>query len=179
VPLILLCLPVLVAALMPLILVQRYRMGSARRVARPWVASLSLAAMLFSAAFFLVTAALSTFWVPEALTFAAAGLAVGLAAGTIGLWLTRWEATPRSFHYTPNRWLVLAITLLVSARVMYGLWRSWTVVQAGISGTSAAAAFGVAETGGTAAIVIGYYLAYSAGLRRRIRQWERRPLRTL
>lgn len=177
--LLLLLLPVIVVALMPLILIQRYRMGTARRVARPWVASLSLGAMLFSAAFFLVTAALSTFWVPDALTFAAAGLVVGLALGIIGVGLTRWEATPRSLHYTPNRWLVLVITLLVSARVIYGLWRSWSVFHAGINGTSAVAAFGVAEALGAAAIVIGYYLAYSAGLRRRIRRWERRPLRAV
>jgi hypothetical protein len=135
--------------------------------------------MLFSAAFFLLTAALSTFWVPDALTFAAAGLAAGSGLGAIGVWLTRWEATPRSLHYTPNRWLVLVITLLVSARVIYGLWRSWTVFRAGIAGTSAIAAFDVAETIGAAAVVIGYYLAYSAGVRRRIRQWERRPLRAV
>ena len=177
--LLLLLLPVIVIALMPVILVQRYRAGTARRVARRWAASLTLGAMIFSAAFFLFTAALSTVWVEGAFGFSAAGLAAGLGLGVIGVWLTRWEATPRTLHYTPNRWLVLLITLLVSARVVYGLWRSWGVVRAGVGGPSAVAAFGVAETLGAAAIVIGYYLAYSAGLRWRIRAWERRALRGL
>lgn len=175
----LLLLPVVVVALMPLILIQRYRVGTARRLARPWVASLSLGAMTVSAAFFLVTAALSTVWVPGAFRSSATGLMAGLGLGAIGLWLTRWEATPRTLHYTPNRWLVLLVTLLVTARVAYGLWRSWSVVRAGVGGTSALSAFGVAETLGVAAVVIGYYLAYSAGLRWRIRAWEGRALRGL
>lgn len=175
--LLLLLLPVIVIALMPLILLQRYRLGRARRLARPWVASLTLGAMVFSAAFFLVTAALSTIWVSGAFTFAVYGLIVGLVLGGFGVWVTRWEATPHSLHYTPNRWLVLIVTLLVSARVAYGLWRSWTVVGAGLGGTSAIAAFGVPETLGAGAIVIGYYLAYSAGVRWRIGKWQQRALR--
>ena len=45
VPLILLLLlvPIVVIALMPVILIQRYRAGKARRQARPWVATLNLA----------------------------------------------------------------------------------------------------------------------------------------
>lgn len=56
----LLLLPVVVIALMPLILLQRYRVGTARRLARPWMASLNLGAMLLSAVFFLTGAALTT-----------------------------------------------------------------------------------------------------------------------
>jgi hypothetical protein len=177
--LLLLALPFIVLALMPLILVQRYRAGTARRLARRWVASLTLGAMVFSAAFFLVSAAVTTFWVPRTFTAAAAGMGVGLVLGVFGLWLTRWEPTPRTLHYTPNRWLVLLVTLVVSARVVYGLWRSWTVIRAGVSDTSAVTAFGVPEALGAAAIVIGYYLAYSAGLRWRIRVWEARLLRAI
>ena len=40
-----LLLPLAVVALMPLILLQRYRAGSARRLARPWIASLNLVLM--------------------------------------------------------------------------------------------------------------------------------------
>ena len=55
VPLVLLLLlvPLIVIALMPVMLIQRYRAGKARRLARPWVATLNLAVMAFSAVFFL------------------------------------------------------------------------------------------------------------------------------
>ena len=177
--LVIVLLPIVLIALMPLILLQRYRVGSARRLARPLVARLTLGAMLFSAVFFLTSAAVTAIWVPRAFTFSAAGLAAGIALGVLGLWLTRWEATPRTLHYTPNRWLVLFITLLVSARIAYGLWRSWRMAQAGFGGAPLIAAFGVAESMAAAATVIGYYLAFSAGLQARIRRWQRRPLRAL
>ena len=66
--LLLLALPLILLALMPLILVQRYRVGTARRLARRWVASLTLGAMVFSAAFFLFFAAVTAIWVPRAFT---------------------------------------------------------------------------------------------------------------
>jgi hypothetical protein len=175
--LLLLALPIIVLALMPLILLQRYRVGSARRLARPWAASLTLGAMVFSAVFFLFFAALTALWVPRAFTLAAAGLTVGVGLGAFGLWLTRWEPTPRTLHYTPNRWLVLLVTLVVSARMVYGLWRSWTAIGFGASSAGVVGAFGVAEAVGAGAIVIGYYLAYSAGVRWRIGRWQRRALR--
>jgi hypothetical protein len=40
-------------------------------------------------------------------------------------------------------------------------------------------AFGVPQSLGAGGIVIGYYLVYSAGLRWRIRRWDRRPLRAM
>jgi hypothetical protein len=106
-------------------------------------------------------------------------MGAGIVLGLVGLWLTRWEPTPRTLHYTPNRWLVLLVTLVVSARIVYGLWRSWAVIRSGVSDTSAVTAFGVPEALGAAALVIGYYLAYSAGLRWRIRTWEARALRAM
>jgi hypothetical protein len=135
--------------------------------------------MVFSAVFFLLSAAVTSRWVAHAFTFSTVGLAAGLLLGVCGLWLARWEATPRSLHYTPNRWLVLLVTVLVSARIAYGLWRSWQVAQAGLGGAPALAAFGVAESMSAAAIVIGYFLAFNAGVLTRLRQWQKRPLRTM
>ena len=114
-----------------------------------------------------------------ALRFATAGIGGGCGLGVIGLGLTRWEPTPRSLHYTPNRWLVLAITLLVTARVLYGLWRTWSVAYVSVSDASFVTAFGVRETLAAGGIVLGYYLAYSAGLRWQIRRWQRRRLRMM
>ena len=175
--LLLLAIPVILIALMPLVLVQRYRAGTARRLARRWVATLSLVVTLISAVLSLMAAAVTTILVPNAFGAAGAGLGVGCVLGLLGLGLTRWESTPRTLHYTPNRWLVLTITLLVSARLLYGLWRSWVVVRATIDATSLVTAFGVPESLAAAAMVLGYYLAYSAGLRWRIRNWEQRALR--
>jgi len=177
--LLLLVIPAVLIALMPLVLVQRYRAGTARRHARGWLATLSLVAASISGVVFLLVATVTTIWVANALRAAAAGLFVGCVLGLLGVGLTRWESTPRTLHYTPNRWLVLTITLMVSARLLYGLWRSWVVARASVDGTSLVLAFGIPESLAAGATVLGYYLAYSAGLRWRIRKWEKRSLRVL
>jgi hypothetical protein len=171
--------PLVLIALTPLILIQRYRAGSARRMARPWLATLSLVLMAISTLFFLGGAAMTAVWVRDAFNGAAAGIALGAALGFVGLALTRWEPTPATLHFTPNQWLVLFVTLIVSARVAYGLWRMWTVAGAGVSGTAMVTAFGVPESLGAGGLVIGYYTAYAWGVRRRISEWQKRPLRVL
>ena len=172
-------LPVVIIAATPLLLIQRYRVGTSRRPARQWLAVLAIVSFAMSATFLLITSALTTIWVAEAFTYAALGLAAGCFAGVAGLVLTRWEATHRSLHFTPNRWLVLIITLVVSARVLLGLYRSLLAAQAGVTGHGLVAVFGVDESLGAGGIVIGYYLAYNAGLLWRIRRWQRRPLRAM
>ena len=64
-------------------------------------------------------------WVPGALRYSAGGLAVGGVLGLAGFALTRWERRGGVLLYTPNRWLVLAVTLVVATRVVYGFWRTW------------------------------------------------------
>lgn len=177
--LLVLLLPVLLLALTPLVLWQRYRVGTARRLARPWAAQLNVAAMSFSVVFFLLAAAVTNIWISGAFTMAAAGLGAGAVLGLAGLGLTRWEPTSRTLHYTPNRWPVLAVTLVVALRVLYGTWHSIAVVQAGFGGAAAVAAFGVAESLAAGALVLGYYFAYGVGLRSRIRKWQARALRTI
>jgi hypothetical protein len=181
VPLILLIvsLPIIVIALMPLILFQRYRMGSSRRLARPWMATLGMVSMAVSAIVFLITAAVTNLWIPQSLAYAAMGMGFGALLGGLGLMLTRWESLPQSLHYTANRWLVLAITLVVSARVLFGLYRSILFAEGSVTATSAISAFGIPQSLAAGAIVIGYYLTYNAGLRWRIRTWQQRPLRRL
>ena len=177
--LLLLLLPVVIVALTPLMLIQRYRAGSARRQARPWTTTLAVGVMFFSAAFFLASAAFTTIWIPHAFYGAGAGMLLGLALGAIGSLLTRWEPNVRSLHYTPNRWLVLLVTLIVSARIVYGLYRSFEAASAGLSGHAMVGAFGVPQSLAAGAIVIGYHLAYNVALRWRIGRWQRRALRPL
>jgi hypothetical protein len=172
-------LPFALLVLMPLTLFQRYRMGAARRKARPWLSTLGLVLMSLSAVGFLAGAAVTAIFVPYAFAGAAAGIAVGTGLGVAGLLLTRWEATPATLHYTPNRWLVLLVTLMVAARVLYGLWRSWQAARAGVHGTEMVLAFGIPQSLAVGGTVIGYYIAYAAGVRGRMREWERRALRAM
>ena len=168
----LLLLPVIFILLTPLTLLQRYRVGAARKQARPWLATFGLVMMAGSTIFFLAGAGVTSLWVQDAFAGALAGVAAGMLLGIAGLVLTKWEATPRSLHYTPNRWLVLLVTAIVSARLLYGVYRSWLATRAGFEGTAVITAFGIPESLAAGGAVIGYYLAYGAGLRWRIKRWS-------
>jgi hypothetical protein len=160
----------LIVALTPLLLVQRYRLGTARQKARGWLISVNVVGLSFSAALFLVTAAITNIWVPRALPYALAGFGTGLALGLLGLALTRWEPTADALHFTPFRWLVLAITLVVSARILYGFWRGWQAWGTTPGETTWLEAAGFAGSLAAGAVVLGYYLAYWVGVRRRLRE---------
>ena len=179
----LLIVPVLVVltviALVPLSIVQRYRVGTSRQRARGWLATLNLAGLLLSSILFLASAALTTIWVPGALTYTSTGLATGALLGILGLCLTRWEPSAGALHYTPNRWLVLGLMLIIAARLSYGLWRAWHTWRAGLEGQSWFVAAGVAGSMAAGAVVLGYYLAYWIGVRRRYRRHAVRPVRRI
>ena len=170
----LLVLPILlvlaVIALIPISLIQRFRMGTARRQARGWVAALNLVAIAISATLFLAGTLVTSYWSPAASAYVLAGLAAGCVLGALGIALTRWEYVSERVYYTPNRWLVLAVTLLVTVRVLYGLWRSWEAWRASLDSAAWVAASGVAGSMAAGAVVLGYYLIFWAGVRRRIRR---------
>ena len=154
---------------MPLLLVLRYRAGTMRRRGRKWAATINLVSFLVSAALFLWVAAMTTLWVPRALSYSIAGLLGGFVLGLLGLALTRWEPSPQGMYFTPNRWLVLLLTLAVTARLLYGLWRIWHAWRTASANDSWLATAGIAGSMAVGAIVIGYYLTYSAGVRWRLR----------
>jgi hypothetical protein len=164
-------------ALMPVTLVQRYRVGTARRLARGWVATVNLLALVLSSCLFLAGAAITTIWVPDAFTYSLLGMAGGCVLGLLGLALTRWEIAPGSLHYSPNRWLVLTITLTVTGRLIYGFWRSYEAWRSGLSGGSWLVASGVAGSLAAGALVLGYYLTYWAGVRWRVKRVTGGPRR--
>jgi hypothetical protein len=156
----------------PLAIVQRYRMGTARRLARRWIATVNLVAIAISASILLLVAALSGPWVPNALPFTLAGLGAGFVLGIVGLLATRWAPGPRGLEYTPSRILVLSITLVVLARLLYGIYRGWRAW--GMSGDASwLAEAGAAGSMAAGAIVVGYYLIYWAGLRRKLNRHRR------
>ena len=154
--------------LLPFSLIQRYRVGTRRQQARGWMIVLNLFGIGMSAAMFLAGAAMSNFWIPNALRYSALGFACGCVLGLFGLGLTRWEPTPRALYYTPNRWLVLAITLVVTTRVLYGFWRGWEAWRASVESMTWVAASGVAGSMSAGAVVLGYYLVFWTGVRRRM-----------
>ncbi len=153
--------------LLPLSLWQRYRMGKARRRARPWLVRLNAWALLVSLLLFLASMALTNVWWPGALAYATAGLGIGVVTGIAGLWLSRFETTPQGMFYTPNPWLVLALTLLVAGRIAMGfveLWRYWQ----GRESLALVPVLDHASLFAVAGVLLGYYLAYTWGLRRRL-----------
>jgi hypothetical protein len=160
-------------ALLPLSLVMRYRVGTARGPARGWMIALNLIAIGMSTGLFLLSSAVTSAWIPRAFPYTLLGLAAGALLGLLGLAWTRWEATPSALYYTPSRPLTLAVTLLVTARVLFGFWRSWRAWGAGAEYSSWIAASDVAGSMAAGAVVLGYYLAYWLGVRRRLRRYQR------
>lgn len=170
----LLLLPLLVVALvlvwlllLPLAMWQRYRSGRARRRAIGWMVSINAWSLLVSSAIFLCSAWLSGYWVDAALRFAAGGLAAGALVGMLGLALTRFESTPQGLFYTPNRWLVLTLALIVLVRLVYGVYR---MQRAWVADTHVAWLSQQGSVLAVGGLLLGYYLAYAWGLRMRLRR---------
>jgi hypothetical protein len=161
------------AALVPLSLFLRYRAGTTRRRARAWLAGLNAVAIACSTVLFLASAAVTSFWVSRAFSYALLGLAGGCLLGLVGIFLSRWEATPAALHYTPNRWLVLALMLVVGCRLAWGLWRAWHAWRAALEHGFALSRFGVAGSLAAGALLLGYYLAYWTGVWCRARRHRR------
>jgi hypothetical protein len=142
------------------------------------VATLNLVSLMLSVLLVLAGAFITSQWVAEALTYTLAGLGAGGVLGVLGVVLTRWEASAGVLHYTPNRWLVFGITVVVAARVLYGLWRAWEALRVSLETMTLVAASGLATSMSAGAVVLGYYVVFWAGVRRRIRQNRRaRPMR--
>jgi len=172
VPLLVLPLIVILAAiaLVPISIVQRYRLGTSRQRARGWLTTINLTGLTFSTIAFLAGAAFTSIWVPRAFGYSAAGLALGALLGVAGLWLTRWEHGRDALHYTPNRLLVLGVTLVVTARIAFGFWRAIHAWRTGITDEAWWGVSGIAGSMAAGAVVLGYYLAFWIGVRRRYRR---------
>ena len=152
--------------LMPLALWQRYRRGHARRRAVRWAITVNAWLLLVSALLFVLVAWISGSWIVGAVRHAALGLAMGMALGIVGLWLTRFDHDESGLHFAPNRWLVLGLTLVVAARIGYGLGHAWQLWQADAGHVAwLAQQANLLAVGG---LLLGHYLAYAWGLRSRL-----------
>jgi hypothetical protein len=140
-----------------------------RRRAQRWLIRLNVAGVGLSTTVFVISAALTTIWIPNALTYTSAGLVAGMLLGVLGLALTRWEPADGALYYTPNRWLVLMITLAVAARLAYGFWRSVRAWESATGDVAWTLSDGLAGSLGAGALILGYYLAFWIGVARHAR----------
>ncbi|WIX06214.1 DUF1453 domain-containing protein [Xanthomonas oryzae] len=132
--------------LFPLALLQRFRMGTARRQARGWLLMINLVSAGMSSVLFSIFSLIAAAFWPGAISHAAFGWACGLALGVLALRLTRFERTTQGLFYRPNLWLVLALTALVVVRVIAGMvqgWRSAWQTEGWLSHASLLSAAGV------------------------------------
>jgi hypothetical protein len=167
-PLLVLALVALWAVLLPFSLWMRYRTGRARRRAQGWVIRGNAWLLLVSLAVFAFFTAISAFWLPHALRDAGLGVLAGLLLGLASLRLTRFEPDADGFFYTPNRWLVLTLTVVIAARLVAGAWMAWRRVFGDGEAVPAEAWLQAGSLVGVAALLLGYYLAYTWGLRGRV-----------
>lgn len=148
--------------LLPVGLWQRYRRGRASRLARPWTARIAAGAWAMSVALLLVGAAVAGAWIERAFVHAAAGMVAGVALGWIGWRIARVRPAPQGLWHTPSAPLVLALTLLLAARIGLGLWQ---FAQLGVHG----AADWVAHQAGMLAVgglLLGHQFGYAWALQR-------------
>ena len=164
----------LLLLLWPLALWNRYRVGTSRRRPPRWLTRLNAWLIPVSALLFLGGMGVAQLFVAHAFPYAALGVLAGLALGALGWTLTRVEHRPGQIWYTPNRWLVLALTLVVVARMFAGIWQAWERMR---GDTAALAAWGpLGEPAGlfaVAGLVVGYHAMYAVLLQWRLGRWLR------
>jgi hypothetical protein len=97
-----------------------------------------------------------------------AGLLGGAALGLYGLHLTRFEAVPQGRFYTPNGVIGIALTALLLGRLLYRFLVLSPLMSAGAPGLQDPGAMTTFQrsplTLAIAGLLVGYYLAYYAGL---------------
>lgn len=152
--------------LLPLSIFQRYRFGKARRRVQPWFLRANAWLLAVSTVVFLLFAWVAGNWIDGALLDAVVGLALGGLVGALGLSLDRFESTSRGMFRTPNRWLVLGLSLLVAGRIVLGIWLAWSDPPAGGSAAWLTRG-GLIGVGG---VLLGYAAATAWGLRYRVLQ---------
>lgn len=167
-PLLVIGIVALWVVLLPVSLRARYRAGRTRRPARPWLVGANAWLAAASVPLFLASSWFAGHWIEAALPGACIGLLAGAALGVIGLWLTRFDKDDAGLHYTPNRWMSLALTLVVAARIAAGIWWTWR-------GPGAGDALRGGSLVGVGGLLLGYALAYTWTLRARIARQLRSP----
>ena len=164
------------AALILLALYRRFRRLFGRQPLRPTRIKVRIVLLSLVTLLLVVRSLLST-------NLAAAGLA-GLAAGAalayVGLRLTRFDSMPGGIFYTPNGYIGAILSALLLSRIVYRFQVIYPVFQAAqADDANPFAAFQRSPlTFALFGIVIGYYLAYYAGLLLRSASLRAQPVQT-
>lgn len=158
----------IVLLLLPVSLWQRFRGGGARRQAWPWLITFNFWATVASTLGFALFAVIAGLWWPDAWLYAGLGWLGGLLLGVLGHAFTRFESGPQALFYTPNSWLVLALTLMIAMRLVAGLVQGW---QAWVNGVPWPESGWLSHAGllAMAAVLLGYAGMYAWLLRRKVR----------
>jgi hypothetical protein len=108
------------------------------------------------------------------------GFAAGAALAYIGLRLTRFDVTPGDIFYTPNGYIGAALSIVLLSRLAYRFQVLYPSMQAAHaeSGDPFAAFQRSPLTLALFGIVIGYYLAYCAGLLIRADALRKQPMQS-
>ena len=158
---------ILVVALVPLVIWRMYSrirrmVGRQRsRLWRHWTAAIFFPLVILLLG---MGAALH----PVSLATLAAGVAVGAGLAVWGLRLTRFEATPEGFFYTPSAHIGIALSLLLVGRILY----RFVEIYGFAAGGTAGAPPDFTRSPLTLLIVgmlAAYYTAYAIGILR----WRR------
>ena len=96
----------------------------------------------------------------------AAGLAGGVALAWLGLKHTQFETTPQGNFYTPHTWIGLFVSALLLGRIAYRFMIVYPVAHAASQvGANPLAAYQKSPlTLAIFGVVVGYYVAYYAGV---------------
>ena len=176
---IVLLLGVLLALLMlPLTLLRRYRMGTARRRAFGWVVQVNAWGWVLSVLGLLAGGAWATRWADNALLYTVAGLAAGALLGVAGIKLAHFEFTPKGLFHTPSKWLVLTVTLVLASRIAYSLWHLWqqSRLDGPVSAHWQSLMHAHVGTFAAAGLLMGYYLVYEWGVKSRLKYLSKRTI---
>jgi hypothetical protein len=94
----------------------------------------------------------------------AAGLLGGVLLGMLALRFTRFEIDGANDCYVPNPWIGLALTTLLLGRLLYRFMALYPVMTHATAGAGYAAYQRSPLTLAIFGLLIGYYVAYYAGL---------------
>ena len=101
---------------------------------------------------------------PLAIGALAAGIATGIGLSIWGLRLTRFEATPQGWFYTPNAHIGIALSVIFAARVLYRLFQMYALGMASNSGAQDFARSPLTLL--VFGMLASYYAAYAVGMLR-------------
>jgi len=154
-----------------LMLYRRLRRHIGRQPLQPWRVGLRLAGVCIAAIALLLIGVAGALGGSMAGLGVLAGLAGGIALGTYGLRLTRFEATVDGRFYTPNPWLGISLSALMLGRLAYRFVAVRGTSQVALMGDTTA--LGMLHrsplTLAIAGLLVGYFLRYSLGLWRATR----------